>query len=41
MEVIRIKEESRMYPKPYATFIEELNVVDGVLLKGHRVVMPP
>ena len=42
MEVIRcINEESRMCPKPYATFIEELNVVDGVLLKGHRVVMPP
>ena len=28
-------------PKPYATFIEELNVVDGLLLQGHRVVMPP
>ena len=42
MEVIRcINEESRMCPKPYATFIEELNVVDGVLLKGHKVVMPP
>ena len=29
MEVIRcINEESRMCPKPYATFIEELNVVE-------------
>ena len=42
MQVIRcIKEERRMCPKPYATFIEKLNVVDGVLLKGHRAVMPP
>ena len=40
MEVIRcINEESRMCPKPYATFIEELNVFDGVLLKGHKMVM--
>ena len=27
-------------PKPYRTFIEELSIVDGVILKGQRVVVP-
>ena len=27
-------------PNPYVTFIDELNVVDGVLLKGQIVVVP-
>ena len=27
-------------PRPYVTFVDELSVVDGVLLKGQRVVVP-
>ena len=27
-------------PNPYVTFVDELSVVDGVLLKGQRVVVP-
>ena len=27
-------------PRPYVTFVDELSVVDGVLLKGKRVVVP-
>ena len=39
--VIRfIKDGGNNCPNPYATFIEELSVVDGVLLKGQRVVVP-
>ena len=27
-------------PKPYVTFIDELTIVDGVILKGQRVIVP-
>ncbi|KAK2143360.1 hypothetical protein NP493_4554g00000 [Ridgeia piscesae] len=27
-------------PKPYLTFIDELSIVDGVIVKGQRVVVP-
>ena len=32
--------ESSLCPKPYATFVDELSVMDGVLLKGQRIMMP-
>ena len=31
---------SDICPKPYVTFIDELTIVDGVILKGQRVIVP-
>ena len=40
-QVIRsINDDPNTCPKPYATFVEDLTVVDGVLLKGQRIVIP-
>ena len=35
-----INDDPKACPKPYATFVEDLTVVDGVLLKGQRIVIP-
>ena len=35
-----IKDDPKTCPKPYATFVEDMTVVDGVLLKGQRIVIP-
>ena len=40
-QVIRgIEDGGDVCPKPYRTFIEELSIVYGVILKGQRVVVP-
>ena len=40
-QVIRsINDDPKACPKPYATFVEDLTVVDGVLLNGQRIVIP-
>ena len=40
-QVIRsINDDPKTCPKPYATFVEVMTVVDGVLLKGQQIVIP-
>ena len=40
-QVIRsINDDPNTCLRPYATFVEDLTVVDGVLLKGQRIVIP-
>ena len=41
LRVIRsMADGSDICPKPYVTFIDELTIVDGVILKGQRVIVP-
>ena len=35
-----INSEHKICPKPYSTFVDELSVVDGVLLKQQTIVIP-
>ena len=35
-----INSEHKICPKPYFTFVDELSVVDGVLLKQQTIVIP-
>ena len=40
-QVLRsMSDGTRVCPKPHSTFIDELTIVDGVLLKGQCVVVP-
>ena len=38
--VLRCMNEGGSCPKPYATFMDELSNIDGVIMKGQRVVVP-
>ena len=38
--ILSIHGMNRTCPQPYATFVDELSMVDGVLLKQQRVVIP-
>ena len=38
--VRRMIDKTVTFPKSYVTFIDELSIVDGIILKGQRVVIP-